>query len=260
MVIENVGLTENRRPFVLDRNGGVVMTDAHCHVTTGNSRHFVCDPCSGALGRGDVAFYGHHPWAFLGDAAKLREGWLEDLRQRLVGDPSAGVGEIGLDRLKERVVSDAMREAFDVQLKLALELGRPVVLHGAKCWGQVVAAVRKGVEAFGAGNPDSSVPGFLFHGFSRSGGLIPEIAALNGYISIGPAVLNDHAVNYRRLVAEIPADILLLETDYTGDGEKPSLDAIASAVASIRGVSVDGLVSLVESNATRFLYGNPPPL
>ena len=115
------------------------MTDAHCHCRTGADRHFVCEPFGGEPGEGDMAFFGGHPWAFL-DGTAAEDGWLGRLRARLVANPAAGVGEIGLDRLKVRTIPDAMREAFRAQLELAAELRRPVVLHGAKCWGEVVKA------------------------------------------------------------------------------------------------------------------------
>src|SRR3954471_19649293 len=38
--------------------------------------------------------HGIHPW----DAGDRIEGWQEELRTTLVADPSAGIGEIGLDR------------------------------------------------------------------------------------------------------------------------------------------------------------------
>lgn len=225
------------------------MTDAHCHSPTGNSRHFICDPTFSTPAQGDITFYGYHPWAFLPGAETLPGDWLDELRERLISSPRSGVGEIGLDRLKEKRVPEAMRRAFSSQLDLAIELGRPVVLHGAKCWGEVVAEVK---NALGRIVPPRPVA-FLFHSFSRSGGLLGDIASLNGFVSVGGAVLNDHAVNYRKLVAAVPDRLLLLETDGSGEGERPSLGAIARAVASLRGVSPEYLISLHESNSARFL-------
>ena len=119
-------------------------------------------------------------------------------------DPSLGVGEIGLDRLKDKTITPIQREAFTAQLELAAEMGRPVALHGAKCWGEVVKAICPYA---------GRIPAFLFHGFSRSDGLLPDIVEVNGFIGVGKAVLNDHAVNYRELVKKIPLDRLLIETD-----------------------------------------------
>ena len=230
------------------------MTDVHCHVTGGDAevREFL-------VGRD---FIGLHPWegvslealACLEPLEKLDsldkleplDSLERALRGRLAADPQLGVGEIGLDRLKERTISPQMRELFETQLALAAEFRRPVVLHGAKCWGQVVETVKR-----------FAIPSFLFHGFSRSDGLLPDIVALNGFISVGPAVLNDHAVNYRELVKKIPLDRLLVETDRTPENAAtcPSVVRVAAKVAELRGLSLAELEQLTDENANRFRNG-----
>ena len=61
------------------------MTDAHCHVARGASRHFLCDPCdTPSPGVGDVRFAGFHPWFLDGFDA-------DALRARLATDPRLGV-------------------------------------------------------------------------------------------------------------------------------------------------------------------------
>jgi len=225
------------------------VTDAHCHVDVpGATRRFVCpldDAVPAPTGTGDVVFWGVHPWYLDGTRT------VDDLRAKLLADPRAGVGEIGLDRLRDRTISPQMREVFEAQLRLAAEFHRPVILHGAKCWGEVVATVRR---VWGALHLSSS-PSLLFHGFSRSDGLISDIVGLGGYISVGPAVLNDHAVNYRALVKKIPTERLLVETDVTVDTAAtcPPLADIASKVAELRGVPVDALAVSLEANADAFV-------
>ena len=218
------------------------MTDAHCHVTGGDPsvREFL-------IGRD---FIGVHPWETRDQGSGIRDQVMVALKQRLQEDPRLGVGEIGLDRLKDRIISQCMRETFEFQLRLAAEFHRPVVLHGAKCWGQVVFAIQSLIP-----DPRSLIPSFLFHGFSRSDGLIPDIVALNGYISVGPAVLNDHAVNYRELVKKIPIERLLVETDRTPENaaECPNVRAVAAAVAELRGLSLSELEVLTDRNADNFL-------
>ena len=156
------------------------MTDAHCHVSCGD--HSVRELLVGR------DFFGVHPWETMG---KLKVGsWKlkvdEELRTLLIANPKAGVGEIGLDRLKCRDIPPLMREVFEAQLALAFELGRPVVLHGAKCWGQVVKAIVNYELRIMKYEPgDGKRPSFLFHGFSRSDGLIPDIVKLGGFISVG---------------------------------------------------------------------------
>ena len=225
------------------------MTDAHCHVSCGDEsvRELL-------VGRD---FFGVHPW----DAAGRDVGrTVAELRAALEANPAVGVGEIGLDRLRERTISAAMRDVFEAQLALAIELHRPVVLHGAKCWGQVVEAVKRALGNDRGAGRHGPPPAFLFHGFSRSDGLIPDIVALNGYVSVGPSILNDHAVNYRELARKIPLDRLLVETDRTAENaaECPSVRAVLAKLAEVRGEDPAALVSLTDANAGRFLGGVRP--
>ena len=247
------------------------MTDAHCHVSAG-------DPSVRELLIGRD-FVGIHPWES-GKVGEWESGKVEAwLRARLEADPRLGVGEIGLDRLKAREIPSVMRAVFEAQLRVAMELGRPVVLHGAKCWGQVVQAIR----AFQHLNAQTSklpnlqtpkrpnlqtFPTFLFHGFSRSDGLIPDIVALGGYISVGPAVLNDHAVNYRALVKKIPLDRLLVETDRDSapetrlnplTGAPLSVRDVLAKTAELRGLAEAELEAITDANALSFCRGCPVP-
>ena len=221
------------------------MTDAHCHVSCGDAsvRELL-------VGRD---FFGVHPWDVIDRTVRL---FVSGLREALEANPRAGVGEIGLDRLREKTISSEMREVFEAQLALAIELRRPVVLHGAKCWGQVVEAVKR---RLGQAGRLESPPAFLFHGFSRSDGLIPDIVALNGYISVGPSILNDHAVNYRALARRIPGDRLLVETDRTtgNAAECPSVRDVLAKLAEIRGVDSAALAAQTDDNAARFLSDLP---
>ena len=217
------------------------MTDAHCHVSCGDSsvRELL-------IGRD---FFGIHPWETLDGATET--SLLDTLRPKLLANANAGVGEIGLDRLKVRDIPPLMRAVFEAQLSLAVELGRPVVLHGAKCWGQVVATLKRMIG--GGLATREARQAFLFHGFSRSDGLIPDIVELNGFISVGPAVLNDHAVNYRELVKKIPLDRLLVETDRTSSSDSPSISDVLAKTADILNISSAELERITDENADRVL-------
>ena len=263
------------------------MTDAHCHVSAG-------DPSVRELLVGRD-FVGIHPWESGkegewegGKVGEWESGRVEAwLRARLEADPRLGVGEIGLDRLKAREIPFVMRAVFEAQLRVAMELGRPVVLHGAKCWGQVVQAIRAfqhpniqtpkhpNLQTPKLPNPQTpkppnlqTTPTFLFHGFSRSDGLIPDIVALGGYISVGPAVLNDHAVNYRVLVKKIPLDRLLVETDRDSapetrlnplTGAPLSVRDVLAKTAELRGLAAAELEAITDANALAFCRGCPVP-
>ena len=188
------------------------MTDAHFHRS---------GETLASLGGREFRFCGVHPWdAGTVDIAEA----VARFRRMLEADASLGVGEIGLDRLKTKSVPPVQREVFAAQLELAAEMGRPVVLHGAKCWGEVVKAIRPYA---------GRIPAFLFHGFSRSDGLLPDIVAANGFIGVGKAVLNDHAVNYREMVGRLPPERILVETDCDGASEDERIRMLAAITAKV---------------------------
>ena len=221
------------------------MTDAHCHVSCGDPsvREFLA-------GRD---FFGVHPWDVAAAGARFDlDAALAGVRASLLEHPDSCVGEIGLDRLKARDIPRPMRDMFEAQLRLAVDLRRPVVLHGAKCWGQVVEAVRRLVGGDGGGLA------FVFHGFSRSDGLLPEIFAMNGFVSVGPAVLNDHAVNYRALVTKIPRDRILVETDRTAENAAtcPSVRDVLAKLAELRGEAEGDLEAATDENAAAARQSN----
>ncbi len=215
-----------------------VVTDAHFH-RNGFETYLTC------RGR-EVRFRGVHPWQVTESVGKA------DLRAILAADAQVGVGEIGLDRLKTKIVPDDQRTVFAEQLALAAEFGRPVVLHGAKCWGEVVKACLP---------YQGRIPAFLFHGFSRSVGLLPEIVALNGFVSLGPALLNNHAVNYHEMSRDFPLDRLLLETDKDWSVEpaegEPSQEVLLTQMAEklthLRNCSREELTVALDANAARFI-------
>ena len=211
------------------------MNDAHYH--RGGYATYL------SLGGREYRFHGVHPWEAHTWSAE-REA---SLRDALAADSHAGVGEIGLDRLKKKEIAPIERAAFEAQLRLAAEFRRPVVLHGAKCWGEVAAA---------CGHYAGTIPAFLFHGFSRSGGLLPAIYRLNGFIGVGASLLNDHAVNYRALVKEIATDRLLVETD-SDYGIEPSPDStlaeILRKLLELRGETQEKFSAVIDENLARFV-------
>ena len=212
------------------------MTDTHCHIAGSNA-----EVKELLIGRD---FVGLHPWEVdaLSEAELTRK--LDELHDFLLVHPDIGVGEIGLDRLKAKTISDKMYYAFDRQLEIASKLHRNVVLHGAKCWGRVWSEwIKKNCGAK-----------VLLHGFSRSDGLIPDIVEKGGYISVGPSILNDHAVNYRAMVKKIPLSNLLVETDRTIENAAscPSIDKVLSELARLLGIDATELERITDSNAACF--------
>ena len=219
--------------------------------------------------------YGLHPW----DATGRSPQWLETLRARLVAEPRAAVGEIGIDRwilesapagyfpagspppapLAEQIA------CFLPQLALAVELDRPASIHCLQAWGQLDELLRS-----------QPLPrrGFLLHAYGGPAEMVPGFAQLGAYFSFNGTFLAEKKTRQRAAFRAVPADRLLVETDAPAmpppapwlthplppspEG-KPvnhpaNLAATYRGLAQLRGVPEPELIAQVAANFAR-LFG-----
>lgn len=207
-----------------------------------------------------IPSFGLHPWHVGARSAE----WLADLRRRLVGDPRAGVGEIGLDRWIEGHDDAVQAEVFAAQLALAAELNRPATIHCIQAWGALAETLR---------THSRPARGFLIHAYGGSLEMMREFAALDGYFSFNAYFLHERKAAQREVFRQVPLDRLLVETDAPAlsppderivyplrdtDGEMlnhPAHLALAyAALAELRGISIEALATHVEENFAR-LFG-----
>jgi TatD DNase family protein len=217
--------------------------------------------------------YGIHPW----DAGRPRpDDWLAQLEARLLTDPRASIGEIGIDRWildsarpddprlagVRRASLDEQTAVFLPQLALAAKLNRAATIHCLQAWG----ALDKLLHAH-------PVParGFLLHAYGGPAELVPSFAALGAYFSFNGYFLDPRKTKQQDVFKLIPSDRLLVETDAPAmplpqnwrthklppapDGSAVNhpgnLDAAYAALASLRGVSLTELTSQITANFTR---------
>jgi TatD DNase family protein len=158
--------------------------------------------------------YGLHPW----DVAGRSPTWRETLRARLVAEPRAAVGEIGIDRW----ILDSARpadlppgqlppaplaeqiEVFLAQLALAVELDRPASIHCLQAWGKLNELLHR-----------RPLPrrGFLLHAYGGPAEMVPGFAQLGAYFSFNGAFLAERKTGHRFAFRAVPIDRLLVETD-----------------------------------------------
>jgi len=189
--------------------------------------------------------FGLHPLS----AAHYDDSLLEDLA-RYAGQAVA-IGEIGLDYSLSGVSREAQVKAFRGQLRLAVRMGLPVIIHCRKAFHDLIGILREErVRAVGG----------VMHAYSGS----PEMAAIfmaeKLLISLSGTVTYRNAVKAPLVAARIPLDHLLLETDspdmapepYRGTVNEPAfLLETARAIARIRGVGVEEVARATTANAER---------
>jgi TatD DNase family protein len=195
---------------------------------------------------GVYATVGIHPH----DAGTSAASRLEELRELLGHQRAVAVGETGLDHYRDYAPHDAQLRLFEDHLALAADVGLPVVIHTR-------AASRETAEVLADFTGD-----VVLHCFSEPELL--EVALDRGYyVSFAGNVTYANAVDLREAARAVPEDRLLAETDcpylapqpVRGRRNEPAYIAHTfEALAALRGVRRDHLVSVVDANADR-LFG-----
>ena len=178
-------------------------------------------------------YYGIHPW-YCGEWDGECES---DLRERLASDRKAGVGEIGLDSVRGGDI-DLQTDVFMKQLAVAREADRPVTVHMVGTEKRVLDSLR----ASGISTP------VILHSF-KSESYARPFAELGCYFSVNPRLVAKDPQNVRRILDAIPAERLLVESDYPhcakGFG---GMGAFISALAGIMEISPEELSGITEHN------------
>ena len=189
--------------------------------------------------------YGLHP-IYL-DAH--RPAHLELLRTWLESESPVAVGECGLDFFVEGLDVEAQRFYFEAQLRLAREFDLPVVVHARRAVDAVIAGLRRCAPLRG-----------VVHSFSGSREQAGQLYELGFLLGIGGPVTYARANRLRGLVASMPLEFLLLETDspdqpdseWRGQRNEPArLPRVLDVVAGLRAESRDAIAAATTANAAR---------
>lgn len=189
--------------------------------------------------------YGLHPMYL----AAHRPQHLRDLRDWIGREQPVAVGECGLDRFVEGLDDDLQQRYFDAQLELAREFDLPVIVHARRAVDAVIASIRKVGGLRG-----------VVHSFSGSAAQAAQLHALGFLLGIGGPVTYARANRLRRIVAAIPLEQLLLETDapdqpdshHRGERNEPAhLPRVLEVVAELRGVPQEEVAAATCANAER---------
>lgn len=212
--------------------------------------------------------FGVHPW----HAGEQPADWQGQLEAYLMQHPEAPVGEIGIDGLRDDPPRDVQRQVLCAQLELAVRLSRPVVLHGARAWGELLTIIKPYAPR---------LPGLVAHAFGGSEDILREVVAMGGFVSFAGPLCNPAARRVRAAAAAAPLDRLLIETDApdmlphgagsqfkvhgSAGGESCRADTgpeaelnhpanlvyVARTLAAIRGVPVEEIAAVTTENARR---------
>ncbi|MDN5781795.1 MAG: TatD family hydrolase, partial [Luteimonas sp.] len=148
--------------------------------------------------------YGLHPM-FL---AEHRPEHLQQLRGWIERERPLAIGECGFDYFIEGLDHDAQQHYFEGQLALANEYGLPVIVHARRAVDAVIASIRR----IGGSGPGRALRGVV-HSWSGSPQQAGQLWDLGFMLGVGGPVTYERAHRLRELVARMPLEHLLLETD-----------------------------------------------
>jgi TatD DNase family protein len=192
--------------------------------------------------------YGLHPMLVdrhLPEHLVELERWIERTRP-------VAVGECGLDFYIEGLDPDAQRRVFVRQLEIAREADLPVIVHARRAVEEVTATLRRIGHLRG-----------VVHSFSGSEEQARQLFGLGFHLGLGGPVTYARAHRLHRVVASMPLEFLLLETDapdqplegHQGQRNEPArVRNVLAAIAAIRGEPEEAIAAVTTANACR-LFG-----
>ncbi|HEX2194525.1 MAG TPA: TatD family hydrolase [Candidatus Limnocylindria bacterium] len=167
------------------------------------------------------------------------------------------VGEIGLDFHRNLSPPDVQVAAFDRQLAMARQLGKPVLVHDREAHEAVSAALLDWT-----GSPDPQVRGVL-HAFSGDAAMAARLSERGYLVSFALPVAFRSARGPRDAARALPDGAFLVETDspWLAPGgreernEPTTVVRVVAEVAKLRGASPQAVASGVRATYERLLGG-----
>jgi len=180
--------------------------------------------------------------------------WIEALAR--THPKVVALGEMGLDYYWDTSSKEAQHRVFREQIRLARKLGKPIVIHNRDAHADVVAILKE-EKAYDVGG--------VMHCFSGSWETAKLCLDMNFFISFGGPVTFKNAVQPKEVLAKVPMDRLLVETDapyltphpYRGKrNETGYVRLVAEAAAEIKGVPFEEIAALTTANAASLFVAN----
>jgi TatD DNase family protein len=192
--------------------------------------------------------YGLHPMYL----DRHRPEHLDALVEWIAREKPVAVGECGLDFHVEGLDRDTQQTYLDRQLTIARDFDLPVILHARRAFDAVAASIRRVGKLRG-----------VVHSFSGSAEQARQFWKLGFHLGIGGPVTYERAARLRSIVATMPIEWLLLETDspdqptatHRGERNEPArLVDVLDVIATLRNETREEIAAATRANAER-LFG-----
>ena len=173
---------------------------------------------------------------------------IEDLAKN--NDKVLAIGEIGLDYHwnKENIVLQKL--AFVAQIKIANELGKPIVIHTREAVMDTLTILKENkVENKG-----------VFHCCPLNRELVKEALQLGFYISFAGPVTFKNSKNANEIIQMVPLDKILIETDSPYLSPEPfrgkrndsrNVKLVAQKIADVKNITLEEVANFTFANAKK---------
>ncbi len=189
--------------------------------------------------------YGLHPML----VEQHQVAHLRELDEWLEREQPIAVGECGIDFFHSKVDEKWQRQLFLEQLQLANSHHLPLIVHVRKAMDEVISLLRKHARYGG-----------VVHSFSGSWQQALQLHDLGFKLGIAATVGFERARKLRAVVAAMPDDALLLESDapdQPGAAHRGQLNQPAyiveqlQTIAELRQCTVEDLAATLNQNASQ---------
>jgi TatD DNase family protein len=208
----------------------------------------------------DLASKYAHVYAAVGvhpnSTSAWEASWLDQVRRFAHHPKVVAIGEIGIDYYWDDSPKEIQHKSFSAQLNLAADLDLPVIIHNRDAGEDVIRLLAKSRLA---GGEKSGV----LHSFSADWHIAEAALEMGFYIGITGPVTFKKADGLRDIVAKLPLNRILVETDAPflapqprrGKRNEPSyVTFVAEQIALLHDLSIEELSKITTANAHR-LFG-----
>ncbi|AOZ92829.1 TatD family hydrolase [Paenibacillus crassostreae] len=191
------------------------------------------------------AAVGWHPV----DAITMKKDDLEWIASLCQHDKVVAIGEIGLDYHWDTSPKDIQQQVFRQQIGLARELKMPIVIHNRDAHEDVVRILRE---------EKAKDVGGIMHSYSGSWETAKICLDMGFHLSFGGPITFKNAKQPKEVLAQVPMDRLLLETDspyltphpFRGKrNESAHVRLVAEAAAQIKGMDLEEIAQITTKNS-----------
>ena len=182
------------------------------------------------------------------DTKDAPQNYIEKIYNLMSNVNMIAIGEIGLDYFRNISDSNIQKKRLREQLKIALEIDKPVIIHNREADEDMINILTEFPEVSG-----------VAHCFSSNLDMANQFLELGYYISFSGNLTfkNSHLPSVAK---ELPLDRLLVETDspflspvpFRGKPNEPArVRYVAEKLAEIHNISLEEIANITSENASK---------